>query len=523
MREAKELALARYLIPSEIPRPMPQARIPSAADLFFIVTAPIKAILGAVKLTQSDGDLAAHLRMGEVILRTRHLPSHSLASYTAAMEPMVAHEWLSEVLFAFLFRAGGLALIAVFTGIVIGFTHAMVAVFLRRRGVDARWALLAALISLALGASHWLARPHMFTILASALTMFLLESERRSRYLLAIPLFAIWSNLHGGWIFGLLLIATYVAGDLGEGFLSADRILWLTRARENTVIFVAAGAATLLNPYGLVLHREVISAVTSSTLANNIVEYMSPNFHDFTNYPFLLILLLCITLLALSTRRMPIPWLLVTIVTLFFSLRSFRNVSLFSVTAWPLIALHIANGWPADRRRFPLFNDFARLDAQSRIGLWSAPVAAFLLILGLNHGAVAGVRLIQDGFDHTRFPVTAVEKAKAAAVPGRVFMPWEWGGYLLYAWPGKPIHVDPLKFSETTMRSYSIIEELWPGWQDELTKWHVQMVITKPRGALATALSREPGWGVWYRDSTAVIFQPRNRQRLDTAANFQRP
>ncbi|MEP6602309.1 MAG: hypothetical protein ABJB49_10960, partial [Nitrospirota bacterium] len=488
--------------------PMKRNPIPSAADLFFIVTAPIKAVLGAVKLTQSDGDLAAHLRMGDVILRTRHLPAHSLASYTAALDPLVAHEWLSEVWFALLFRAGGLALVAVFTGIVIGLTHAMVAVFLRRRGVDPRWALLAALISLALGASHWLARPHMFTILASALTLFLIESERPRKYLFAIPLFGVWANLHGGWIFGLLLIAVYVAGDYGEAFLSSDKTVWLARAQQNAIVFLAATAGTLLNPYGLSLHREVISAVTSSTLANNIVEYMSPNFHDFTNYPFLLILLLCVALLALSTRRMPIPWLLVTIVTLFFSLRSFRNVSLFGVTAWPLIALHIANGWPADRRDFPLFKDFARLDAQSSIGLWSAPVAALLLILGLNHGALAGVRLISDGFDHKRFPVTAVEKAKSASMPGRAFVPWEWGGYVMFGWPGKPIHVDPLKFSDVTMRSYTTIEELWPGWQEELEKWQVQIVITKPRGALAAALYREPRWSVWYRDSTAVIFQP---------------
>lgn len=486
-----------------------------------MVAAPIKAILGAVKLTQSDGDLAAHLRMGEVILSSRHIPAHSLASYTAATEPMVAHAWLSEVIFALLFRAGGLPLIAICTGLLIALTHAMVAVFLRRRGVDPRWALLAALISLALGASHWLARPHMFSIFASALTLFLLESERPRRYLFVIPLFVVWANLHGGWIFGLMLIAMYVAGDLGEALLG-DRETWLRRARENGLALAVASAVTFVNPYGIRLHREVISAVTSSSLASNIEEYLSPNFHDPTNLPFLLILLLSIVLLAMSTRRMPIPWLLVTTVTLFFSLRSFRNVALFGVTAWPLIALHVARGWPVHRRAFPLFNDFARLDAKSRIGIWSAPVATVLLLLGLNHGAVDGLQLIQNRFDREKFPVVAVDRAKAAALPGRAFMPWEWGGYLMYAWPAKPIHVDPLKFSDTTIRSYSRIEGLWPGWQEELKNWQVQMVITRPGDALGVALSREPGWSVWYRDRTAVVFQPvHTGQSANRPTSFQ--
>jgi hypothetical protein len=498
---------------------MRRSAIPSGADIFFIIAAPIKATLGAVKLTQSDGDLAAHLRMGNVILSTRHIPAHSLASYTAAADPMVAHAWLSEVFLALLFRAGGLPLVTVFTAIMIGLTHALVAVFLRRKGVDPRWALLSALISLALGASHWLARPHMFSILASALTVFALESERRRKYLFFLPLFALWANLHGGWLFGLVLIVMYVAGDAGEVLLGGDRSFWLARARENATAFVVAVVATFINPYGYRLHQEVLFAVTSSSLANNIIEYLSPNFHDPTNLPFLLTLVLTFALLAVSTRRMPLPWLFVMTMSLFFALRSYRNVALFGVTAWPLIALHVSRAWPGHRRRFPLFTDFARIDAQTRPGLWSAPVLVLLLLLGFNHGSVAGAQLIPDKWDRKKSPVDAVNKAVAAGIPGRLLTPWDWGGYLMYAWPGKPLHVDPLKFNDTTMRSYTRITELWPGWQDELRKWQVQMVLTRPKDALALALAREPSWALWYRDSTALIWRPVASRSIPRAAD----
>ena len=63
---------------------MPRSPIPSAADLLFITVAPSVAIISAVRLTQSDGDLAGHIRMGDTILASGHLPAHSLASYTAA-------------------------------------------------------------------------------------------------------------------------------------------------------------------------------------------------------------------------------------------------------------------------------------------------------------------------------------------------------------------------------------------------------------------------------------------------------
>src|SRR5215211_4950806 len=143
-----------------------------------MMVAPIEAVRAAVRLTQSDGDLAGHIRMGETILRAQGLPAHSLASYTAATEAMIAHGWLSEVIFALLYRAAGLPLLACVTAIIVAATHAAILIFLKRKGVDARWALAAAFVSFALGLSHWLARPHMFSIVGSALTLFLLESVR---------------------------------------------------------------------------------------------------------------------------------------------------------------------------------------------------------------------------------------------------------------------------------------------------------------------------------------------------------
>ncbi len=487
---------------------MLRPRVPSVADLLFILVAPIKSIRGAVRLTQSDGDLAAHIRMGETILRLRHLPAHSLASYTAAADPLVVHAWLSEVIFALLYRAGGLALIATFTGIVIAGTHGLVLIFLRKRGVDPRWALIAALMSLALGASHWLARPHMFSIVGAAVTLFLLESERPGRELLFFPLFASWANLHGGWLFGLLLIAVYAAGDAVDALITGVWPDGIRRARRNALALLSAAAGTLVNPYGLVLHREVVSAVTSVSLADNIAEYTSPNFHEVTNLPFLISLLLAVVLLAVTTRRMPLKWLAVVVMTLFFALRSFRNIALFGVTAWPLIALHVARAWPS-KKRFPWFNDFARLDTQSSIGWWSAPVAVLLLALGLNHGRIGNIPIIASGFDRETFPVTAVDSARRAGLTGRIFHPWVWGGYLMYAWPGAAIHVDPLKFSQTTMDSYVKIDGLRPGWQSLLDRWKVSTVIIKSDSPLARSLASERAWSIWYRDTTAIVFRRR--------------
>ena len=485
--------------------------VPSAADLIFMVVVPITAIRGTVKLTQSDGDMAAHIRMGEAILSTGQIPSHSLSSYTAASDYMVAHGWLSEVIFALLFRAGGLPLLSVFTAILVGVIHGSIALFLRRRGVDPRWAFLAALLSFALGSTHWLTRPHMFSIAGAALTLYLLESERPRRALLAVPLFALWANLHGGWAYGLVMIACYIAGECVEAFLSTtpeERGTWLAMARQNSFALLLGSAATLANPYGLRLHLEVLSALTSQSLAKNIAEFLAPNFQDSGQWPFLLAILGTVGLFAIGTKRIRLDWLAVILVSLFFGLRSFRNIALFGVSAWPLIALQAARAWPRPKRPFPLFSEFARLDPSSRVGIIGVPVTILMLWIGLSRGAIGGLSVIPDRFSPKAFPTAAVDRARKASLQGRVFDNWAWGGYIMYAWPEARLHVDPLKFNDETIKSYTVIEDLQPGWQKEVSRWQIRTIIINSNSPMAKRLFLEPDWKVWYRDSTAVVFRP---------------
>lgn len=481
---------------------------PSVADILFLIVGPLTVLFRTVKLTHSDGDLAAHIRMGKTILTSGEIPIQSLASFTASDELMVAHGWLSEVLFAWLWGLGRLPLVAATTAITIAATHAAIVLFLRHRGIDPRWALAAGFVSLAISSTHWLARPHMFSIAGVALTIMILESRGPKRLFMVACLFALWANLHGGWAFGLLIMALYPLGRLIESFVSPDtRVESLAAARSDGVLLAVAGAATLINPFGLGLHREVFSAATSSDLARQMGEFMPPDFQAAAALPFLAGLLITTAILGASDRRMPAPHLLLVCVTLALALRSFRNIALFGVSAWPLVALHASTTWRS-RIRLPLFREVARLDEGTRPGLYAAPVAALILLLAANGGSAFGTQLIPSGFSARIFPVAAVERARAAGPGDRVFETWRWGGYIMYAWPAARLAVDPLKFNRTTVEAYSTIESAKPGWQDEIRRWDIRTIIVTPDSPLATALAGEKDWMILHEDSTAVVFRP---------------
>lgn len=498
--------LAIPALAPEIGSAMQRHGLPSIADLAFIFIAPIFAIAGAVRLTQSDGDLAAHIRMGEYILEHHRIPAHSLGSYTSSLDPLVAPAWLSEVIFALLFRLGGLALVAVSTGLIVALTHSLIAAFLRNQGVDPRAALATALASLIVAAIHWLARPHMFSILAATVTLVLLESRRPWRPAAFFLLFGLWANLHGGWLYGLVVIVAYFAGNL-IGAVRNDTEGSRVRAKDDAFSLAAAFGGTLVNPYFLGLHREVAAAVTSPSLAAFIDEYQPPRLHEPESLPFFIVVVASAVLMIACRRRPPVSWIAVIAISVVFGFRASRNIALFAVTGLPLVALHAARSWRAPERRFPYFQAIVRVDAAARAGIWALPAACLLLALGVNRGRVAGHTLIDDRFDSGVFPVEAVQRARAAQIDGRVFHPWLWGGYLLYAWPGTAIHVDPLEFSQLTIDSHSTIENTRPGWRAELARWNVATAILERGSPLADSLASDSGWSTWHTDSTAVILR----------------
>src|SRR5437660_364866 len=69
-------------------------------------------------------------------------------------------------------------------------------------------AMVVALLGVGAASIHFLARPHIFTLLLLSVSMWILEADRSRpsrRVWWLVPLTVVWTNLHGGF---LVLIAT---------------------------------------------------------------------------------------------------------------------------------------------------------------------------------------------------------------------------------------------------------------------------------------------------------------------------
>ncbi|MDQ3137242.1 MAG: hypothetical protein M3Q93_06615 [Gemmatimonadota bacterium] len=493
------------------PRTPSTSRQPAIFDLVFITWAVVIPTVFAARLGNSDGDLARHLRLGLRALDDGALVRTDFFSWTKAGQPFLAFEWGSEVLFASLYRLGGLALLSVFVAVVLAASQAMLVRFLLRRGVDPLLAYCASMAAAVVSAVHWVARPHIFTFLGVALLLPLLEArrgERRQLWAYAL-LFILWANLHGGFVYGLLLIGIYLVGSVVEWRLGTDRALWPARTRHYALALGVGLAATVVNPNGLGLLVHVFGFFGKSAIIDYTSEFMSPDFHLLGGKIFLLAILLVVAALALVPRRPSVPRLLLVLANLAFALQSMRNIALFGMTAIPILALHIDQSW----RRLPdpggLKGVFARDEGRRRAGTWSIAVALAILSLGAAGGKVGPLTLVQDQFDAREFPVAAVREARTAGLHGRLFHEFTWGGYLLLAWPEQKVFIDggTDHYGEALFIETINVQTVAPGWRDTLSSRRVDLVLLPTHMTLAHELAREPGWGIWYCDATAVFLQ----------------
>src|SRR5208282_2428609 len=341
--------------------PLADKRLLFAAILFF-------GLLAMTARSATDPDLWWHLRTGQWIVETGHVPHSDPFSFTRAGHAWVSHEWLSEVVFYELWKQAGPSALIVYSAIIT--TAGFLLLYLRclLSGARAHWAAAATALGALAAAPSWGVRPQMFTFTLASVLLWLIEAgEVRPRLLLWIPpLFLVWLNLHAGFALGPALLLAYGAGLIMETALGNTP--W-QQARpillRVLLLLLACLALVPLNPSGTQLYRYPFDTLRSSGMRSLIGEWHSPDFHAGLYRTFLLLWLLLLIALA-SSRSRPKGRVIVPLVLVSFaSLDAVRHIPIFVLLSIPVIAAAlpaasaspaVAQQNPSSSRFRPLFN-----------------------------------------------------------------------------------------------------------------------------------------------------------------------
>ncbi len=219
--------------------------------------------------TPADADLWGHLTFGRDIIATGRAVQIDQYSFTSD-RPWINHEWLSEVSFAGVYGLAGSAGLVALKLVVLG--SILFVVFRHARRLRPPPGAALAILTITFAGTFWrthTVRPQLFSVLLFAVLLVAMTraSEGRRRSLFVVPpLFALWVNLHGGWIVGLGVFGLWTLAQI------ATRIRWSPGSSDPgsgssdpgskdpglqssrwmlVVIGLASAAATLLNPHGV--------------------------------------------------------------------------------------------------------------------------------------------------------------------------------------------------------------------------------------------------------------------------------
>ncbi|MFY9659931.1 MAG: hypothetical protein WAJ97_04860 [Terriglobales bacterium] len=467
-----------------------------------------------------DPDLWWHLRTGQWIVETGHVPHFDPFSFTRAGHAWVSHEWLSEVVFYELWKRGGPSALIVFSAIVS--TAGFMLLYLRcpQSAGTRHWAAAATALGALACAPSWGTRPQMFTFILASLLLWLVErGEHRPKLLFWIPpLFLLWLNLHAGFALAPALLIAYAIG------LIMETALGNTPWREARpillrllLLLLACFALVPLNPNGAQLYRYPFDTLRSAEMRSLIGEWHSPDFHQGLYRPFLLVCLLLLTALASSRSRPRGRMIIPLLLTAFAALDAVRHIPIFVLLAIPVIAaaLPVAPApsllsppGPGSSRFRPLFN-----------GAVVVLLAVFALVKWV------GLARNQDAREAEQFPKKAVAFLRASDSPRRVFVYYDWGGYAIWRlYPEYRVFIDGRAdlYGADVLRQFKTAIQLRTGWRDVLDSWQVEAVLLPPSCALAQALVLDPDWRAAFKDSNTIILS-RTHPAVENTALSAKP
>jgi hypothetical protein len=481
------------------------------------------------------------LRLGRDVLYTGRVPRVDVYSAVTQGQPYVAHEWLAAVIFRLVELAANDTGLSFLPPVVT--VACLVALYfavspLHRRST-ATFCLLACVGFFFF--SRAVTRPHLFTMLMQTLVVLAISRwQRRPRWrelLWLIPLHLIWCNMHGGMLFGLVLLLVVFAAVTahvllplafpGAGWEGRAPYTWHHVAQLG-VTALGCAAAGFVNPNGAGLYVFAWNLFSHSAyVRQSIVEWLPFAPLQSGLLDARLIALARVGLVAgiavrvatrIRSRELPLIDTAYASIVLYLSFGARRHVTEIAILAFPVLV-----------RSFHEFSDWVRSQGYkgfSRPLHWELAAGITLLVFGvLEWPGIGSLGLVGNNIkEETEF-------IKQHGYRGIIFNEYEDGAVII-----NQLHPDVLPvmdsridiYGEKRFHEFAHASDSKETFRAYLAKYHVNLLLggtnsNRPDIAFDTTNSTmkiispvvlevmsEDGWKLVYRsDKYRLYIKPK--------------
>ena len=455
-----------------------------------------------------DGDSFWHIKVGTVMLEQQSLIDSDIFSHTAYGTPWTAHEWLSEIIMAGVYKLAGLEGVLCFFLLITSLSFWLL--FKITEKYANQWVTFGCVsLALAFSPSHMAARPHLFTWLFMLITLSILMNGRKRLYWLPAVM-VIWTNLHGGFILGLVMQGIFLLGAAMEDRLT-DKLSFpkiLQQQKTAALVLLASVLAVGINPFGyqLLLFPFQVSSGVFSTL---IGEWKAPDLQDMWYFRFYLITL--VLLVSLAKSRVSWTERLCIIFFLNAALTHIRHISIMLMALTPFIARMIDGQFTKDIHSSTINSDKKQLQLSTTTGpLITVVIALSLLICASvdqrSLSFLTPKQIIDVKAEHLTQLVDYLDENLPA---GKMYNEYALGGYLLYALKQTPkVFIDGRAdmYGEQILSDYNTVKFSSSERDKLLEQYGIDWVVFEKDSALVAALEDSESWkSIYTNEHYAVL------------------
>jgi len=523
-----------------------------------LIIIAIIALLGYRTLTvlqmdrfADDPGVGWHLETGRIVWRDGAAPRFDPFLGFPEPTPWNADQWASDAALTALFDRGDWVLTyGVLTAVsLLTFFGLAFRTALERTGAPVL-SSLAALIGLKLASVHFIWRPVIFAFLFFAASTYLTtrvvnrlrrgDTVRWRDVFPWVPLFAVWANVHPSFALGLIVVTLTLGGTWYDIYLVDNRSPHRDAGLRCAAGLLAAALATLINPYGVALHRQIVGLVGSDFFMRLNVEWRPIDPSTGEGQLFLLVLAVIALAGMITPARGRLLGFADVLVLGFLSAMTFasiRYLPYFAVVATPLLAAALR-----DITRHPVFDRLPlfrwlgeRLGGMCRANAWYprayavglALLSAFPVVPALTTHTVYPFRG-PFGPSIDRYPYGAVQHLVAQVEGGNAPRPMrlaaspDWGGFITRYGHGAVIPVIDDRNSLLGVAAYErylagvAIGGDLAGYLAEVRAAHIALPVSSP---VAIYLRDTHRGREVYRDGIAVVFTLPDDRTVDEATH----
>ena len=453
-------------------------------------------VLAAPRINEPD--IWWHLKNAEQIIQTHSFPSHDQYSFTAAGSAWLDHEWLSEVLFFGAYRAMGLRGIVVLYLLVLAALFGALSYLASRGDVNPKTAATLVLMGVVMSTVSYGPRMLLLGWLCMVGLLILLHRLATSQHvpLWYFPLlFCAWINLHGSWLFGMIVLGIYFVSGLIKGQLGVVRADNFSARELKRWITVAAlsVAALFVNPFGyrLVFYPFDLMLRQQSNIAN-IDEWQSVDFHQYLGKMMLVVLVSLFVIALTSRKQWELQEVALTVFALYASLTYSRMVFFAAIILVPIFAA-----------RVPLFTPYQAEKEKRWLNALVMGVVIVVICLMFPKEADLESRVRRS------YPADALEYMAQHNMSERVFNEYAWGGYMIWKTPQIKPFIDgraDLFVYNGVFDDYLKIAKIEQT-AELLDRYRIKYALLPNDRGITYFLRHSPCWRETYKDKLAAVFE----------------